>query len=116
MGGGSWPRGGNKRLTRLDIVRRREKQRDWETCYRTRKRRILRSNTLDLLDESKESLCGRGTGKAETCVAPADASPDFHLFFYPNEQRGGWGGCAASLFSLVLSSLFSRSRAGLATV
>ena len=31
-------RGGNKRLTRLDIARR--KQRDWETCYRTRKRRI----------------------------------------------------------------------------
>ena len=26
--------------------RRREKQRDWETCYRTRKRRILQSNTL----------------------------------------------------------------------
>ena len=25
---------------------RREKQRDWETCFRTRKRRILRSDTL----------------------------------------------------------------------
>ena len=40
------PRGREKRKTRLDIVRRREKQRDWESCYRTRKRRILQSDTL----------------------------------------------------------------------
>ena len=45
VGGGSWPRGGNKRYTRLDIARRREKQRDWETCYRRRECRILRSHT-----------------------------------------------------------------------
>ena len=44
VGGGSWPRGGKKRYTRLDIARRRERQRDWESCYRTRKRRILRSD------------------------------------------------------------------------
>ena len=64
---------GNKRLMRLDVARRREKQRDWETSYRKRKRRILRSNTLDLVDESKESLCGRERGRdlrsACTCVA-----------------------------------------------
>ena len=30
---------------RTDIARRREGQRDWESCNRTRKRRILRSNT-----------------------------------------------------------------------
>ena len=29
----------------VDIARRREKQRDWESCYRTRGRGILRSNT-----------------------------------------------------------------------
>ena len=37
------------RKEELDVARHhqgREKQRDWETCYRTRKRRILRSNTL----------------------------------------------------------------------
>ena len=39
------PRGGKKRLTRLDIARRREKQRDWETCYRRRECRILQSHT-----------------------------------------------------------------------
>ena len=44
-GGGSWPRGEKKRKTRPDIARRRERQRDWESCYRTRKRRILRSDT-----------------------------------------------------------------------
>ena len=39
--GGSWPRGGKKRQTRLDIARRRERQRDWEICYRTRKRNFF---------------------------------------------------------------------------
>ena len=34
-----------QRQTRLDIARRREKQRDWETCYRRRECRILRSQT-----------------------------------------------------------------------
>ena len=28
-----------------DMARRRERQRDWESCNRTRKRRILRSDT-----------------------------------------------------------------------
>ena len=64
---------GKKRLTREDIARRRREQRDWETCHRTRKRRILRSNTLDLVDESKESLCARETDRylrsACRCVA-----------------------------------------------
>ena len=45
VGGGSWPRGGKKRKTRPDIARRRERQRDWESFNRTRKRRILRSDT-----------------------------------------------------------------------
>ena len=45
QGGGSWPRGGKKRKTRPDIARRRERQRDWESCNRTRKRRVLRSGT-----------------------------------------------------------------------
>ncbi|CAN0441741.1 unnamed protein product, partial [Ascophyllum nodosum] len=45
VGGGSWPRGGKKRSTRLDITRRRERQRDRESCYRIRKRRGLRSDT-----------------------------------------------------------------------
>ena len=31
--------------TRPDIARRKERQRDWESCNRTRKRRILRSET-----------------------------------------------------------------------
>ena len=55
--------GGKKRLMWLDTTRRREKQRDWKTCYRARKRRILQSNTLDLVDKSKESLCGRETDR-----------------------------------------------------
>ena len=38
--GGSWPRGGKKRKTRPDIARRRKRQRDWESCNRTRKRRV----------------------------------------------------------------------------
>ena len=34
-----------KRKTRPDIARRRERQREWEICNCTRKRRILRSDT-----------------------------------------------------------------------
>ena len=41
VGGGSWPRGGKKRKTRPDIARRSERQRDLESCNRTRKRRVL---------------------------------------------------------------------------
>ena len=41
----SWRSGGKKRKTRPDIARRRERQRDWESCNRTRKRRVLRSDT-----------------------------------------------------------------------
>ena len=105
MGGGSRPRGGNKSLTQLDIARRREKQRDWETCYRTRKRRILRSNTLNLVDESKESLCGRETGR-DLRSAPVDARRHLYFIFSPDEQRGGGEGgeCAARLF--LFCSLF----------
>ena len=61
MGGGSWPRGGNKRKTRPDIVRRRERQRDWESCNRTRKRRILRSGT-HCPSRRTRSTIGEGRG------------------------------------------------------
>ena len=37
-------RGEKKRKTRPDVAGRRVRQRDWESCYRTRKRRILRSD------------------------------------------------------------------------
>ena len=53
MGGGSWPRGGKKSKTRPDIARRRERQRDWESCNRTRKRReFCESTPIGLADES----------------------------------------------------------------
>ena len=40
-----------------------------------------------------------------------------HTLFSPNEQCGGWGGgVCCQTFSFVLFSLFSRPRAGLATV
>ena len=49
------------------------------------------------------------------CVAPrpVDASRDFYFIFSPNGQRGGGGGAAGLFF---FSPLFSRPRAGLATV
>ena len=63
MGGGSWPRGGKKRKARPDIAGGRERQRDWESCNRTRERRILRSDTIGLADGSYESLHGRETDR-----------------------------------------------------
>ena len=51
--------------------RRRESQRDWESCYRTRKRRICEATPTGLVDDSdsdravqsKESLYGRETDR-----------------------------------------------------
>ena len=54
MAGGSWPREGKKKKTRPDIARRRERQREWEICNRTRKHRI---------SQSDESLYGRETDR-----------------------------------------------------
>ena len=56
------------------------------------------------------------------CVFDLAYAPrDFLIFYFiififsPNEQRAGGGGCAARLFFFFFS-LFSRPRAGLATV
>ena len=55
------------RKEEVDAARHRQEKREaarlGNFCHRTRKRRILRSNTLDLVDESKESLCGRETDR-----------------------------------------------------
>ena len=88
------------------IRRRREKQRGWETCYRTRKGRILRNNTHDLLivDESKESLCGRETDR-DLRAPVVDASRVFCFCFLRTSSVGGGGvggwGCVARLFSFL---------------
>ena len=59
VGGGLlWPRRGKKRQTRLDFAKRRDRQRDWENCYRTRKRRTCEATPIWLVDGSKESCTG----------------------------------------------------------
>ena len=59
------------------------------------------------------------TSVTPTCVAPRHvaASRNFYFYFSPNEQRGegGRGGSLPDLFFFFFS-LFSRPRAGLATV
>ena len=125
MGKVIWPRGGNKRETRLDIARRRERQRDWESCYRKRKRRSCEATPIDLVDKPNESCTG--TRRNETCVAPrhVDASRDALLasvlfvllivftlhalcfiiiLFPPYEQRWGWGGGGVRCLSLFFFS------------
>ena len=62
-----------------------------------------------------------GTRRVETCVASIVAARDFYFYFYfyfsPNEQqRRRGGGGRRRTFYCVLFSLFSRPRAGLATV
>ena len=78
---------------RLDIVRIREGQRDWESCNLTRKRRTCEATPTDLVGEPKES-CTVAT-RTEACVAPShhvDASRYF-IAFPPDGQRvGGAGG------------------------
>ena len=55
----------------------------------------------------------------ETCGAPVDVSRDFYFYFSPNELwgvLGGGGGVCCQTSSSVISSLFSRPQARLATV
>ena len=48
----------------IGIARRRERQRDWESCYRTRKSvEFCEATPIGLADESKESLYGRKTDR-----------------------------------------------------
>ena len=110
MSGGSWPRGGKKRKTRPDIARRRERQRDWESCNRTRKRRILRSDT-HWPSRRVVAMLVRPRDGTPTCVAPrhVDASRDFLFLFSPNEHRGGVGeGGRCQTFFFFFFFLFSR--------
>ena len=53
--------------------------------------------------------------RTETCVVPVDASRDYYLVFF---ERAAWGMgvVRCQTFYLSLFSLFSRPRAGLATV
>ena len=109
MGGGSWPRGGKKRKMRPDIARRRERQRDGESCNRTR------------TDARRtETTC-----VTPTFIAPRHlgASRYYYYFFFLQTSSarggkggGGGGGGAARLFSFYFFPLLSRPRAGLATV
>ena len=101
MGGGLWPRGEKKSKTQTNIARRRERQRDWESCNRTRQRRILRSDTHWPSLRVVENPCTDARRTETTCVTPTfiaprrvDASRDFHsfLFFSERAARGGGGG------------------------
>ena len=53
------------------MARRKERQQNWESSYRTRKHRSCEATTTALIDEPKESCTG--TRRTETCVAPRHA-------------------------------------------
>ena len=55
VGGDLCSRRRNKRYPRLDIARRREIQRGWESCYRTPKRRACEAPPIGLVNEPEES-------------------------------------------------------------
>ena len=108
------------RKEEVDAARRRQEKikatRDRESHYRTRKRRILRSDTHWPSRRVEESCTD--ARRTETCVAPrhVNASRNF-ISLSSNEQRGGGAGGGALPGSFfVLFSLFSRPRAGLVTV
>ena len=69
-GYGRWAKVYGRVEERLDIARRRERQRDRESCNRTRKRHQLQIIGLEV-NEPKES-CTRAR-RTETCVAPRRA-------------------------------------------
>ena len=66
-----------------------------------------------LVDESKESLCGRETDRD---LRSACRCVKCFLLFFSDEQRGGVGRGALPDFLFCFVSLCSRPRAGLATV
>ena len=55
---------------RIDNVKRKERQRDWGSCYRTRERRFYEATPTGLVDDPKESCTG--ARRTETCVVPRD--------------------------------------------
>ena len=55
----------------IDFSKRRERQRDWESCDRTRKRTTCQATLIRLVNESKESCTD--AIRTETCVAPRHA-------------------------------------------
>ena len=116
MGGGLWPRGGKKTKTRPDIARRTERQRDGESCYCTRKRRILRSDAhwpsrrvVEILNPCTDARPTE-TCVTPTCVAPrhVDASREF-IFIFSERAAWGWGGGGAALSDFVFFSFFTCS-------
>ena len=59
MGGGSWPRGENKRKTRPDVARRRDMQRDGKVVIAPGSVEFCEATPIGLADETKESLYER---------------------------------------------------------
>ena len=85
----------------LDIARRRERQRDWESSYRTREKRgILRSDTRWPTRQVEGTLYRRAR-QTETCVAPrdVDTSRDFYFVFPEPAALGGGEGGGCQTFS-----------------
>ena len=81
---------------RLDIARRRERQRDCESCYHTRKRRILR----------KRHPLAKPTSRTKTCLEPrnVDESSGF------SSMGGGGGGgvrCQTFFFNIFNTAILS---------
>ena len=100
------------RKEEVDAAGHRQKR---ETCYRRRECRILRSHTR-WPSRRAEGILVRTRDRPETCVASVDASRDFTYFLRTSSGGGEGGGVCCQTFSFVLFSLFSRPRAGLATV
>ena len=76
---------------------------------------LCEATPFSLVGVSKESLNGRETNRDLRSALYIDASRDFYRFFLRTNSVGG-GGVRCQTFFFVLFSLFSRSRAGLATV
>ena len=110
------------RKEEVDAARHRQEKR-WATglgsCYRTRKRRTCEATSIGLVNKSNESCTD--ARRTETCVAPKheDASFDALLatcYFCSFSCTSSVGAGGERPLPNFPPPLFSRPRAGLATV
>ena len=99
VGGGSlaaW------RKEEIDAARNCQEKReatDWETYYRRRECRILRSHTHRPSRRAERHPCTNAR-PTKTCVAPVDASRDLIYFLQTSSSIGGGGGMLPDFFFL----------------
>ena len=101
---------------RLDTARTRDRQRGWESCYRTRRRRILRNDTHCPSRRVEGILIRTRDGLRPALRLCMLARRVAFIFIFSERAPGGGGVRCQTMTIYFFLFLFSRPQAGMATV